>query len=75
MVSAVNKTSLHPAGLQPQREHTEIEEELHERAHIDYDRVAIVSSHLLLADNGSSSELTMTTRLQTPQSPLSTKMP
>jgi phosphoenolpyruvate carboxykinase (ATP) len=30
----------------PQREHTEIEEELHERAHIDYDRVAIVSAPL-----------------------------
>jgi len=28
----------------PQVEHTEIEEELHEKAHIDYDRVAIVSS-------------------------------
>ena len=28
----------------PQREHTEIEEELHEKAHIDYDRVAIVST-------------------------------
>lgn len=27
----------------PQREHTEIEEELHEVAHIDYDRVSIVS--------------------------------
>lgn len=27
----------------PQREHTEIEEELHEIAHIDYDRVSIVS--------------------------------
>lgn len=26
----------------PQHEHTEIEEELHEKAHIDYDRVAIV---------------------------------
>ena len=26
----------------PEREHTEIEEELHEKAHIDYDRVAIV---------------------------------
>lgn len=26
----------------PQREHTELEEELHEQAHIDYDRVAIV---------------------------------
>merc|ERR1712000_171865 len=44
MVSAVNKTSLHPAGLQPGREHTEIEEELHERAHIDYDRVSIVAN-------------------------------
>ena len=29
----------------PQREHTEIEEELHEIAHIDYDRVSIVSDH------------------------------
>ena len=26
----------------PSREHTELEEELHETAHIDYDRVAIV---------------------------------
>ena len=26
----------------PQREHTEIEEELHETAHLDYDRVSIV---------------------------------
>jgi phosphoenolpyruvate carboxykinase (ATP) len=43
MVSSVNKTALHPSGVQPQREHTEIEEELHEKAHIDYDRVAIVS--------------------------------
>lgn len=30
-------------GSRPQREHTEIEEELHELAHIDYDRVSIVS--------------------------------
>lgn len=30
----------------PQVEHTELEEELHETAHIDYDRVAIVSSTL-----------------------------
>ncbi|KAK4955473.1 hypothetical protein LTR28_006037, partial [Elasticomyces elasticus] len=41
MPQNVNKTALHPGGVQPQREHTEIEEELHERAHIDYDRVAI----------------------------------
>lgn len=27
----------------PRHEHTELEEELHDRAHIDYDRVAIVS--------------------------------
>ncbi|KAF1982125.1 hypothetical protein K402DRAFT_397859 [Aulographum hederae CBS 113979] len=40
----VNKTALHPSGVEPQREHTEIEEELHERAHIDYDRVAIVAN-------------------------------
>ena len=43
VTSTVNKTNLHPGGIQPQREHTEIEEELHEKAHIDYDRVAIVS--------------------------------
>ena len=59
MVSnSVNKTALHPGGVQydcpshsedynlimdrPAREHTELEEELHETAHIDYDRVAIV---------------------------------
>jgi len=41
----VNKTGLHPAGVQPNQEHhTEIEEELHDRAHIDYDRVAIVAN-------------------------------
>ena len=28
----------------PSREHTELEEELHETAHIDYDRVAIVAN-------------------------------
>ncbi|KAI9886096.1 MAG: hypothetical protein M1823_002114 [Watsoniomyces obsoletus] len=42
----VNKTTLHPAGVHPirerEREHTEIEEELHEKANIDYDRVAII---------------------------------
>jgi phosphoenolpyruvate carboxykinase (ATP) len=40
----VNKTPLHPSGVQPhyERDHTELEEELHEKAHIDYDRVAII---------------------------------
>jgi hypothetical protein len=43
MVSqTVNKTALHPGGVQPLVEHTELEEELHEKAHIDYERVAIV---------------------------------
>ena len=32
--------------LRPKKEHTEIEEELHDKAHIDYDRVAIVCSSL-----------------------------
>lgn len=32
----------HAAASRPRHEHTEIEEELHDRAHIDYDRVAIV---------------------------------
>jgi len=41
---AVNKTTLHPKGVAPVTEHTEIEEELHERANIDYDRVQIVSN-------------------------------
>ncbi|KAM9882352.1 hypothetical protein VDGE_07446 [Verticillium dahliae] len=40
--SNVNKTPLHPGGVAPHQEHTELEEELHETAHIDYDRVAIV---------------------------------
>lgn len=39
---SVNRTSLHPGGVVPQQEHTELENELHEKAHIDYDRVAIV---------------------------------
>lgn len=42
--NSVNKTSLHPGGVQPHREHTELEEELHETAHIDYDRVAIIDN-------------------------------
>jgi phosphoenolpyruvate carboxykinase (ATP) len=41
---AVNKTNLHPDGLKPHVKHTEIEEELHDKAHIDYDRVAIVAN-------------------------------
>ncbi|KAH0564725.1 hypothetical protein GP486_001887 [Trichoglossum hirsutum] len=44
MVPTVNKTSLHPSGVVPLPEHTEIEEELHERANIDYDRVAIIEN-------------------------------
>jgi hypothetical protein len=42
LVNTVNKTGLHPGGVQPAMEHTELEEELHEKAHIDYDRVAII---------------------------------
>ncbi|TVY32626.1 Phosphoenolpyruvate carboxykinase (ATP) [Lachnellula occidentalis] len=42
VTNTVNKTALHPSGVQPSKEHTELEEELHEKAHIDYDRVAIV---------------------------------
>ncbi|KAI9855307.1 MAG: Protein kinase C-like 1 [Trichoglossum hirsutum] len=44
MVSSVNRTSLHPRGVVPVLEHTEIEEELHERANIDYNRVEIVAN-------------------------------
>ncbi|KAL8635602.1 MAG: hypothetical protein Q9228_006925, partial [Teloschistes exilis] len=42
--NSVNQTNLHPGGVEPQREHTEIEEELHEVAHIDYDRVSIIAN-------------------------------
>merc|ERR1712232_1352000 len=42
--NSVNKTALHPGGVAPQNEHTEIGEELHERAHIDYDRVSIIAN-------------------------------
>ncbi|KAL9086854.1 MAG: hypothetical protein Q9159_003942 [Coniocarpon cinnabarinum] len=42
--SSVNRTSLYPSGVQPQAEHTELEEELHEKSHIDYDRVAIIAN-------------------------------
>ncbi|WDK22388.1 phosphoenolpyruvate carboxykinase [Colletotrichum graminicola] len=42
IASNVNKTPLHPSGVAPHHEHTELEEELHETAHIDYDRVAII---------------------------------
>ncbi|KAJ4339346.1 Protein kinase C-like 1 [Didymella glomerata] len=44
MASQVNKTNLHPSGITPKKEHTEIEEELHDKAHIDYDRVAIIAN-------------------------------
>jgi hypothetical protein len=44
IVNSVNKTGLHPGGVAPHIEHTELEEELHEKAHIDYDTVAIVST-------------------------------
>lgn len=39
---AINATKLHPAGVQKFSEHTELEEELYETAHLDYNRVAIV---------------------------------
>ncbi|OLL26752.1 Phosphoenolpyruvate carboxykinase [ATP] [Neolecta irregularis DAH-3] len=42
--SSVNRTSLHPHGITPavtEHEHTEIEEELYETAHINYDIVHI----------------------------------
>ncbi|KAI1970645.1 Protein kinase C-like 1 [Ophidiomyces ophidiicola] len=45
MVStSVNRTALHPTGVQPGQGHTELEEELHEHAHIDYERVAIIAN-------------------------------
>jgi phosphoenolpyruvate carboxykinase (ATP) len=44
LVDNVNKTALNPTGVQPHQEHTEIEEHLHEKAHIDYDRVSIIAN-------------------------------
>lgn len=44
LVNTVNKTGLHPGGVVPHHEHTELEEELHEKAHIDYNRVAIIAN-------------------------------
>jgi len=41
---SVNQTNLHPHGVAIHPEHTELEEELHEVAHIDYDRVAIIAN-------------------------------
>ncbi|MCJ1325086.1 Protein kinase C-like 1 [Thelotrema lepadinum] len=40
----VNKTLLHPQGVAPTSGHTELEEELHEVAHIDYERVSIIAN-------------------------------
>jgi phosphoenolpyruvate carboxykinase (ATP) len=44
VAASVNRTALHPGGVQPGKGHTELEEELHEHAHIDYDRVAIIAN-------------------------------
>ncbi|KAJ5548240.1 Phosphoenolpyruvate carboxykinase (ATP) [Penicillium frequentans] len=44
VATSVNRTALHPGGVQPSKGHTELEEELHETAHIDYDRVAIIAN-------------------------------
>lgn len=41
---AVNKTPLHPAGVQPNRGRTALEEELAETAHIDYTHVSIIAN-------------------------------
>ncbi|KAJ5237435.1 hypothetical protein N7489_007526 [Penicillium chrysogenum] len=44
VATSVNRTALHPGGVQPGKGHTELEEELHETAHIDYDRVSIIAN-------------------------------
>ena len=55
----------------PQREHTDIEEELHEVAHIDYNRVSIVNRPLsMIFFHGS-----LTNRSPILLSQLCTKMP
>lgn len=63
-------------GFRPVTEHTELENELHEKAHIDYDRVAIVRYYLSKALVTSIVILTIFFyRFPTLQSLLSTKMP
>ena len=59
-------------GQRPQVEHTEIEEELHEKANIDYDRVAIV--RLQSTQYTVFQLLTLLARLPTRPFPPSTKM-
>jgi hypothetical protein len=44
MAGTKNVTGLNPGGLPASSEHTEIENELHEKAHIDYDRVSIIAN-------------------------------
>ncbi|PGH35560.1 phosphoenolpyruvate carboxykinase [ATP] [[Emmonsia] crescens] len=44
VAASVNRTALHPSGVQPSIGHTELEEELHETAHIDYERVSIIAN-------------------------------
>jgi hypothetical protein len=85
--NSVNKTALHPGGVQyvipfqekksllimdrPSREHTELEEELHETAHIDYDRVAIARQ----SSKASAKQILTIIRLPIPPSRPSMKMP
>lgn len=72
--NSVNKTSLHPGGVQPHHEHTQLEEELHETAHIDYDRVAIVRRPSSLSIVLSHPLTSAPPRSLTPPLLLSTKM-
>ncbi|ODH33780.1 phosphoenolpyruvate carboxykinase [ATP] [Paracoccidioides brasiliensis] len=44
LATSVNRTALHPSGVKPGVGHTELEEELHETAHIDYERVSIIAN-------------------------------
>jgi hypothetical protein len=71
--------ALHPGGVIPVQEHTELENELHEKAHIDYDRVAIVRSlpsHLSFAcpDRLPSCRFPILRSLPSTKMPLSTKL-
>lgn len=59
----------------PGKGHTELEEELHETAHIDYDRVAIVRLLQKLFDFTDMDSYLTFSRLPTPLSLPFTKMP
>lgn len=67
-------TDQYSPSSRPSKGHTEIEEALHDKAHIDYDRVAIVSIYSQTTNHTSNNPNQKCLRLPTLQLLLSTKM-